>query len=97
MDTMQRPKATALRRKAAPRDPRARTRPAGRHRPASTTPPASGLRAAPVETNLPRRNAAVLIGATNMRIRDILADLIGVIAIFGGGYGLLLIGHGMGW
>jgi hypothetical protein len=32
-----------------------------------------------------------------MRIRDIIADLIGVIAIFGGGYGLLLIGHGMGW
>lgn len=31
------------------------------------------------------------------RIRDILADLIGVIAIFGGGYGLLLIGYGMGW
>jgi hypothetical protein len=32
-----------------------------------------------------------------MRIRDIIADLIGVIAIFGGGYALLLIGHGMGW
>jgi hypothetical protein len=32
-----------------------------------------------------------------MRIRDILADLIGVIAIFAVGYGLLLIGHGMGW
>jgi hypothetical protein len=25
-----------------------------------------------------------------------LADLIGVIAIFGGGYGLLLIGYGLG-
>jgi hypothetical protein len=31
-----------------------------------------------------------------MRIRDILADLIGVIAIFGAGYGLLLIGYGVG-
>jgi hypothetical protein len=34
---------------------------------------------------------------SNMRIRDILADLIGVIAIFGIGYGLMLIGHGLGW
>lgn len=35
---------------------------------------------------------------TNMkyRIRDFLADLIGVIAIFGSGYSLLLIGHGLG-
>lgn len=32
-----------------------------------------------------------------MRIRDLLADLIGVICIFGTGYGLLLIGHGLGW
>lgn len=32
----------------------------------------------------------------NYRIRDILADLIGVIAIFGSGYILLLIGHGLG-
>lgn len=32
-----------------------------------------------------------------MRIRDIVGDLIGVIAIFGTGYGLLLIGCGMGW
>jgi len=32
-----------------------------------------------------------------MRIRDILTDLIGVIAIFGGGYALLLIGYAMGW
>ena len=31
------------------------------------------------------------------RIRDILADLIGVIAIFGGGYGLMLIGYAMGF
>lgn len=32
-----------------------------------------------------------------MRIRDIIADLFGVIAIFATGYGLLLIGYGMGW
>ncbi len=32
-----------------------------------------------------------------MRIREILCDLIGVIAIFGTGYLLLLIGYGMGW
>lgn len=32
-----------------------------------------------------------------MRIRDIIADLIGCISIFAIGYGLLLIGHGMGW
>jgi hypothetical protein len=32
-----------------------------------------------------------------MRIRDVLADMIGVIAIFGGAYALLLIGYGMGW
>ena len=32
-----------------------------------------------------------------MRIRDIIADLIGVIAIFCTGYSLLLIGYGMGW
>jgi hypothetical protein len=32
-----------------------------------------------------------------MRIRDVLADLIGVIAIFGGGWALLLIGYGMGF
>jgi hypothetical protein len=31
-----------------------------------------------------------------MRIRDVLADLIGVIAIFGGAYALLLIGYGLG-
>ena len=31
-----------------------------------------------------------------MRIRDVLADLIGVIAIFGGGWALLLIGYGLG-
>lgn len=35
---------------------------------------------------------------TNMkyRIRDIIADLIGVISIFGTGYILLLIGYGLG-
>jgi len=31
-----------------------------------------------------------------MRIRDIIGDLIGVIAIFATGYGLMLIGYGMG-
>jgi hypothetical protein len=31
------------------------------------------------------------------RIRDILADLIGVIAIFAIGWGLMLIAYGMGW
>ncbi len=32
-----------------------------------------------------------------MRIRDIIGDIIGVIAIFGGGYALLIIGYGMGF
>ena len=32
-----------------------------------------------------------------MRIRDIITDLIGVIAIFGGGYAFLLIGYGLGF
>lgn len=32
-----------------------------------------------------------------MRIRDIISDIIGVVAIFGGGYALLVIGYGMGW
>jgi hypothetical protein len=32
-----------------------------------------------------------------MRIRDFIGDLIGVIAIFGGGYALLIIGYGMGF
>jgi hypothetical protein len=32
-----------------------------------------------------------------MRIRDIMGDIIGMIAIFGGGYALLVIGYGMGW
>lgn len=32
-----------------------------------------------------------------MRIRDIIGDIIGVIAIFGGGYAFLLIGYGMGF
>jgi len=31
---------------------------------------------------------------TKMRIRDIIGDIIGVIAIFGGGYALLIIGYG---
>jgi len=31
-----------------------------------------------------------------MRIRDIITDIIGVLAIFGTGYGLLLIGHAVG-
>lgn len=32
-----------------------------------------------------------------MRIRDILADAFGAIAIFATGYGLLFLGYGMGW
>jgi hypothetical protein len=32
-----------------------------------------------------------------MRIRDIIGDIIGVIAIFGGGYAFLLIGYGLGF
>lgn len=32
-----------------------------------------------------------------MRIRDIITDLIGVIAIFGGGYAFLVIGYGLGF
>lgn len=32
-----------------------------------------------------------------MKIRDIIGDIIGVVAIFGGGYALLVIGYGMGW
>lgn len=32
-----------------------------------------------------------------MRIKDIITDLIGVIAIFGGGYAALVIGYGMGF
>ena len=32
-----------------------------------------------------------------MRIRDIIGDIIGVIALFGGGYAFLLIGYGMGF
>lgn len=32
-----------------------------------------------------------------MRIRDIIGDIIGVIAIFGGGYALLIIGYGIGF
>jgi hypothetical protein len=32
-----------------------------------------------------------------MRIKDIIGDIIGVVAIFGGGYAFLLIGYGMGF
>jgi hypothetical protein len=32
-----------------------------------------------------------------MRIRDIIGDIIGVIALFGGGYAFLLIGYGLGF
>jgi hypothetical protein len=32
-----------------------------------------------------------------MKIREIIAEAFAVIALFGVGYGLLLIGHGMGW
>jgi len=32
-----------------------------------------------------------------MRIKDIIGDIIGVIAIFGGGYAFLLIGYGLGF
>lgn len=32
-----------------------------------------------------------------MKIKGILTDLIGVLAIFGGGYAFLIFGHGMGW
>ena|GEM_PF-2457176 len=31
------------------------------------------------------------------KIFEILGDVCGVAAIFGGGYALLLIGHGLGW
>jgi hypothetical protein len=32
-----------------------------------------------------------------MRIRDIIGDIIGVIALFGGGYAFMLIGYGLGF
>lgn len=32
-----------------------------------------------------------------MRIRDIIGDIIGVIALFGGGYAFLIIGYGLGF
>lgn len=32
-----------------------------------------------------------------MRIKDFITDLIGVIAIFGGGYAFLVIGYGLGF
>ena len=31
-----------------------------------------------------------------MRIKEIIQDIIGVLAIFGAGYGLMLIGYGVG-
>ena len=31
-----------------------------------------------------------------MKLRDIIGDLIGIIAIFGGGYAALVVGHGFG-
>lgn len=33
----------------------------------------------------------------DMKLKDIIGDIIGVIAIFGGGYAFLIIGHGLGW
>jgi len=32
-----------------------------------------------------------------MKIKDLLTDLIGAIAIFGGGYAFLIFGYVMGW
>ena len=32
-----------------------------------------------------------------MRLRDIIGDIIGVIAIFGGGYAFLIIGYGLSY
>ena len=32
-----------------------------------------------------------------MRLRDIIGDIIGVLAIFGGGYAFLIIGYGLGY
>jgi hypothetical protein len=32
-----------------------------------------------------------------MRIRDVIAEAIAVVCLFAVGYGLLLIGYGMGW
>jgi len=32
-----------------------------------------------------------------MKMKDLLTDLIGAIAIFGGGYAFLVIGYGLGW
>lgn len=32
-----------------------------------------------------------------MKLKDIITDLIGVVAIFGTGYALLLIGYGLGF
>jgi len=32
-----------------------------------------------------------------MKIREIVAEALAVVGLFAVGYGLLLIGHGMGW
>jgi hypothetical protein len=32
-----------------------------------------------------------------MKMKDLLTDFTGAIAIFGGGYAFLIFGHGMGW
>lgn len=32
-----------------------------------------------------------------MKIKEIIGDLIGVIAIFGGAYAAIIIGHGLGY
>ena len=32
-----------------------------------------------------------------MKMKDLLTDLIGAVAIFAGGYAFLIFGHGMGW
>lgn len=40
---------------------------------------------------------APLTGETTMRIRDIVADAIGAVLLFVGGYGLLVLLYGFGW
>jgi hypothetical protein len=32
-----------------------------------------------------------------MKIREIIAEALAVVGLFAVGYGLLLVGHGMGW
>jgi hypothetical protein len=32
-----------------------------------------------------------------MKIREVIAEALAVVGLFAAGYGLLLIGHGMGW